>query len=156
MGIAAAKIVFAVENFAEVYAEAGPLLEKHWNEIAKNKSLLQLNPDKDAYTRASDKLLLLTARADRTLIGYFLWVLIWHPHYKNVLVAEEDLHFLLPEYRRGLTGYKLIKEACLAAISRGAELLVTREKIGHEHASIMKRLGFAPTDIVYTRSAKAT
>jgi hypothetical protein len=54
------------------------------------------------YDRIGENLLLVTARCDGHLVGYFLWFLIMHPHYRNVSVAEEDLHFLLPEYRRGL------------------------------------------------------
>jgi len=151
MGIAAARVCFAVEQFKTAYDEAQPLLCRHWDEIAKNKSLLKLNPDESLYEKMGQNILLITARADGRLVGYFLWFLIKHPHYKHVTVAEEDLHFLLPEFRRGLTGYNLMKAACQAAIDQGAELLVSREKIGHEHPGIMKRLGFVPTDIVYTR-----
>ena len=151
MGIAAGKILFAVERFKDAIDEARPLLRRHWEEIAKNKGLLKLDPDMEMYDRIGENLLLVTARCDGHLVGYFLWFLIMHPHYRNVSVAEEDLHFLLPEYRRGLTGYKLMKSACQAAIDRGAKLLVAREKIGHEHTAIMERLGFVPTDIVYTR-----
>jgi hypothetical protein len=93
-----------------------------------------------------------TNKSDGQLVGYFLWFLIRHPHYAHVSVAEEDLHFLLWEHRRGLAGYKFVKAACQAAFDHGAELLVLREKVGHEHTAIMKRLGFVPTDIVYTRA----
>jgi hypothetical protein len=152
MGIAAGKICFAVEQFKAAYEEAAPLLNAHWDEIAKNKALLRLNPDVTLYERMGQNLLLITARLDGQLIGYFLWFLIRHPHYSHVSVAEEDLHFLLREHRRGLAGYKFVKAACAAAFDHGAELLVLREKVGHEHAAIMKRLGFVPTDIVYTRA----
>ncbi len=155
MGIAAGKICFAVERFADAFTEARPLLRLHWEEIARNKGLLTVNPDEGLYAKAADSLLLVTARCDGALVGYFLWFLIRHPHYQHVSVAEEDLHFLLPEHRRGLTGYSLMKAACQAAFERGAQLLVCREKIGHEHPAIMKRLGFVPTDIVYTRAAGA-
>lgn len=153
MGIAAGKLLFAVEQFKDAIDEARPLLRRHWEEIAKNKALLKLDPDMETYDRIGENLLLITARRDGHLVGYFLWFLIKHPHYKHVSVAEEDLHFLLPEYRRGLAGYMLMKAACQAAFESGAKLLVAREKIGHEHPAIMKRLGFVPTDIVYTRGA---
>jgi hypothetical protein len=147
-----ATLTFAVEPFRDVYDEATPLLVAHWNEIAKNKHLLRLNPDEEVYGELADqkKLLLVTARDGGKLVGYFLWFLVAHTHYKHVLVAEEDLHFLLPEYRRGFNGYQLIKAACIAAVEVGAELLTVREKIGHEHPAILKRLGFVATDVVYT------
>jgi hypothetical protein len=148
-------LAFAVEPFRRVYDEATSLLVAHWNEIAKNKHLMRLNPDEDVYGELADqnKLLLITARdgeKNGKLAGYFLWFLVAHTHYKHVLVAEEDLHFLLPEYRRGLAGYQFLKAACAAALECGAELLVMREKIGHEHPAILQRLKFVATDIVYT------
>jgi GNAT superfamily N-acetyltransferase len=145
-------IEFAVEPFRPTFEEARPLLELHWQEIAKNKALMILNPDVEKYERIAEALLLVAARCGGKLVGYFLWILVTHPHYKHVSVAEEDLHFLLPEYRRGLAGYLMVKAACEAAIARGAQLLIMREKVGHEHPAMMKRLGFAPTDIVYTRA----
>lgn len=152
MGISG-QIQFAVERFGDAFDEARPLLAAHWNEIAKNKHLLYLNPDEALYERAGKNLLLVTARDGKKLVGYFLWFLLSHAHYKHVLVAEEDLHFLLPEYRRGLAGYSFLKASCEAALARGAQLLVMREKIGHEHGAIMRRLKFVATDVVYTRTA---
>lgn len=146
-------VCFAVEPFKAAYAEARPLMVRHWNEIAKNKHLMRLNPDLKRYEMIGDKLLLVTARANGALVGYFLWIIVTHSHYQHVLVAEEDLHYLLPEFRRGMTGYLLLKAACRAAIERGAELLTMREKIGHEHPALLKRLKFKPTDIVYTYAA---
>lgn len=146
-------VTFAVERFADAFSEAAPLMEKHWTEIARNKQLLTLNPDVKRYELLADALLLITARDEKRLVGYFLWILVTHNHYQHVLVAEEDLHYLLPEFRRGLTGYLFVKKACEAAEQRGAKLLMMREKLGHQHPALMKRLGFAATDITYTRSA---
>ena len=148
----ATRLAFAVEPFREVYDEATSLLVAHWNEIAKNKHLMRLNPDENVYGELADqnKLLLVTARDGGRLVGYFLWFLVRHTHYKHVLVAEEDLHFLLPQYRQGLAGYHLLKAACEVALAHGAELLTVREKIGHEHPAILKRLKFVATAIVYT------
>jgi GNAT superfamily N-acetyltransferase len=152
---------FAVECVADVWPEAEPLTRLHWEEIAKNKALLTLNPDVEKYELLdkNDALLLVTARDDGALVGYFLWIVLPHPHYKHVLVAEEDLHFLSPEYRSGGVrgagcgyGYKLLEAARDAAIARGARLLTMREKVGHEHPAIMDGLGFVPADVVYTHA----
>lgn len=147
-------VTFAVEPFEPAFAEAGPLMDMHWQEIAKNKALLTLNPDVERYKTIEKILLLIVARCEGRMVGYFLWLLVTHPHYKHVTVAEEDLHFMHPDYRRGWNGYNLVKAACRAAIEKGAQLLTIREKFGHEHPALMERLGFKTTDIVYTCSAK--
>jgi GNAT superfamily N-acetyltransferase len=159
----APQVLFAVERLADVWPEAEPLTRPHWDEIAKNKGLLKLNPDLEKYERldAGNHLLLVTARADGKLVGYCLWIIIAHPHYKHVHAAEEDLHFLLPEYRSGGRygegrgyGFELLRAARDAAIARGARLLAMREKVCHEHPALMEALGFVPTDIVYTLAVK--
>lgn len=152
--LAKAEVVFGIEPLMVAYAEAGDLMQLHYEEIARNKQLLKLNPDMEKYQRIKDNVLLVTARSDGRLIGYFLWLMFNHAHYKDVLVAEEDLHYLLPEYRRGLTGYKFIKIACQIAFDHGADIISVREKIGHEHPAMMKRLGLVPTDITYTLARK--
>lgn len=148
--VAPKSVKFAVEPFGRVYREAQHLMRLHWQEIAKNKTLLRINPDLEKYMAGGKNLVTVTARDDKTLVGYFLWALVPHPHYKHVKVAEEDLHYLHPEWRRGLAGYLFMKAACAAAAEAGAQLIVVREKIGHEHPAILKRLKFSPTDIVYT------
>ena len=145
-------VTFGVEPFGPAYREATELLKLHWHEIARDKELLWLNPDEEKYARLDQAgmLCLVTGRAGERLVGYFLWILTPHPHYKHVLVAQEDLHFLLPEYRQGLTGYRLLMRARTEAKARGAQVLAYREKIGHVHPALMERLGAKPTDIVYT------
>src|SRR5271156_2488408 len=93
-------VKFAVEPFKPAFDEAKALMELHYDEIAKNKQLLKLNPDVATYNKADqeNKLLLLTARSEGVLVGYFLWIMIKHAHYQDVVVAEEDLHFLAPKY----------------------------------------------------------
>lgn len=146
------KLVFAVEPFAQCYVEAQELLKLHWEEIAKDKKLLFLNPDVDLYNKLSARtnIVVVTARTNAKLVGYFVWFLAKHPHYKHVLVAEEDIHFLLPEYRKGLNGYLLAREAVSLVKPLGVRYFRIREKIGHEHPALMKRLGFLATDVTYT------
>jgi hypothetical protein len=75
-------LAFAVEPFVDVWAQAQPLTRPHYDEIAKNKELLKLNPDLEKYELLdrSGNLLLITARADGRLVGYFLWIIAPHPH----------------------------------------------------------------------------
>ena len=143
---------FYREKFEHIYTEAAPLLEEHWKEIANHKELLYINPDAVTYQKAEElgKLLIITARDEGKLVGYFVWAMHNHPHYQHALVAEEDIHFLLPEYRKGLNGYFLIKNAVKLAKHFGAAMCTVREKWSHQHPALMKRLGFTPADIVYT------
>jgi GNAT superfamily N-acetyltransferase len=146
------KLTFVCETKKSFLQEAQAQLRLHWEEIAKNKELLWLNPNVSLYEKLADlgSVAVILAKDGDKIVGYFVWFLAKHPHYQHVLTAEEDVHFLLPEYRLGLNGYFLIKEAVAHAKKLGAKFIRVREKLGHERPAIMKRLGFTPTDITYT------
>lgn len=146
-------VVFAVEPLANVYDEASTLTPLHWDEIAPYKDLLFLNPDMELY-RASEKagrLLVITARAGAELVGYLLLQVHRHPHYKHVLCATEDMKYLRPEYRRGMTGARLIRFAEAEAKKRGCRLMTQRSKAKSGHGALYRRLGYELMDETYTK-----
>lgn len=151
--IAAADLTFAVEPVREFLREGRPLFVLHREEVTKDKDVMILDVDEDYYGRNYDAghIVPVTARHLGNLVGYFLWHLHPHPHYKGVLCAQDDVHYLLPEFRRGINGYKLMKNAMLLIEQLGVRYCYVREKIGHEHPAIMKRLGLQPLDITYSR-----
>lgn len=143
---------FARETWKGFRAEAAPLFELHWREIARSKSLLRLDPYDHLYALLEqyERLAVITARHEGRLVGYFVWFLGKHLHYQEVLMADEDIHFLLPQFRRGLNGYNLIKYAIEMVKPLGIRYFQVREKQGHEHPAIMRRLGLKPTDVTYS------
>jgi GNAT superfamily N-acetyltransferase len=145
-------IGFALENLSEVYDEAAGLIALHWREIAPYQDITRINPDLELYERleAAGRLLLVTARDAGTLVGYFLMILAPHPHYRHIVVATEDLHFVHPA-ARGWTGIKLMKFAERMARAQGATLMVGRAKAKSEHGALYARLGYDLMDEVFTK-----
>ena len=145
-------LTFTLEPLDACYEESKPLQHLHWLEVAKNKELMQLDVDEDYYRRAdkTKEVLYVIARHESRMVGYMVWLVYLHPHYKKVLCAQNDVHFMLPEYRRGMNGYNMIKESIRLVKTIGVQMCYMREKIGHEHPAILKRLGFSPMDITYS------
>lgn len=145
------RLIFTVESMPHFLREGKPLFVKHYEEIAKDKDVFKLDEDTDYYQRNADagKAFVVGARLGNKLVGYMIWHVHHHPHYKDVLCAQDDVHFLLPEYRRGLAGYLLLKNAIALLRKLGVQYCYVREKIGHEHPAVMKRLGLKPLDITY-------
>ncbi len=144
--------VFALERFDDFYEESKALLQRHWEEVAKDKDTMRLDPDEEYYRALCNagKMLFVTVRYSGTLVGYVWWYLYNHPHYKTVKCAQGDIHYLAPEYRRGLNGYILLKRAIMVVKQTGIKYCYIREKVGHEHPAIMKRLGFNRLDVTYS------
>lgn len=145
-------LTFQIEPVKQWLQDGRQLFVLHRDEVAKDKDILKLNPNEAYYTTMADsgRLVIVSARHRGILVGYFVWTVDNHPHYKDVLVAQDDAHYLHPNYRRGLVGYFLIKRAMSVLPKLGVKYCYVREKIGHEHPALMARLGLKPLDITYS------
>lgn len=147
------QLTYSLAKWGPFFHEGTALFELHREEVARDKDLMQLAVNEEYYQRAQNigNVSIVVARAEGRLVGYVVWLLYRHPHYSNVFCAQEDVHYLLPEYRRGMNGYLLLKNAIEFLRPLGVKYCIMREKIGHEHPALMTRLGFSPLDVVYSR-----
>lgn len=144
--------VFAVETIKATREEAWPLLERHWAEIAQFKDLQVLDPDWDAYNRLEEmgRLWVMTVRIGGKLVGYTVMIVSNDLHYRKLLRAQEDIHFILPEYRKGLLGYRMLKFVKGKMQAKGVRMISFRTKASHSHGPLFERLGGVLHDLVYT------
>jgi len=144
-------ITYQVEALAEMRDEVLCLIDRHYEEIAQFKDAQKLDPDWEAYEalERAGKLWVMTVRDCDVLVGYIVMVINRNLHYKQLLMATEDIHFLLPAYRKGLTGYRLLARAKQAMRDRGAGMVVMRCKADKSHGALFERLGGKLSDLVY-------
>jgi len=146
-------ITFQTESVAAVRRDGWPhLFEVHYEEIAQFKKVQQLDPDWEAYERMeqSGKLWVLTARKGSQLIGYIVMLISTDFHYRKLLKATEDIHFILSEYRKGIVGYKMLARMKQAMKDKGVQLISLRTKANADHGLLFERLGGQLHDKVYT------
>jgi GNAT superfamily N-acetyltransferase len=149
------KLMFQVEPFSAVIDEAVPLLQRHYEEIALNKATTPLAPDWSAYAtlEAAGFLHIVTARDEGKLVGYSAYIVGQRNLHYDFQMAETDIFYLAPEYRKGMAGVALLKfsETSLRAI--GVQRIVTKTKLSPEHdlGPLLERLGFSPIERVYTK-----
>lgn len=146
-------LTFEREAFDSVYPEAAELLRLHWDEIAPYKDLFILDPNVAFYRDAEKKgiLHIIAARMDTLLIGYIVMILVPHHHYQHVLVATDDIHFIHPAYRKGSIGSRLFVAAEKIMKGLGAEVMILRTKVEHNHGALFEHLGYSPLDLVYSK-----
>ena len=144
-------ITYQVETLAATREEALPLLDRHYEEIAQFKGVQKLDPDWETYDamERSGHLWVMTVRDRGQLVGYMVMVINRALHYKSLLMATEDIHYLAPEYRKGLTGYRLLAKTRQAMKDKGAKMATMRCKAGQSHAALFERLGGELSDMVY-------
>ena len=146
-------ITYQQDSVASYEKDAKDLLQAHWEEIALNKHAIKLNPDWEAYYELEDQdmLKVFTARSDGKLVGYFVVICRKHLHYKDNLFAFNDVLYLSQEYRKGMTGPKLMKFAEKCLKEDGVDVLVVNTKRHKPFDQLLVWLGYKHAENIYTK-----
>ena len=126
-------VAFAKERFAQVINDIKPLLPLHHTELALYQGDIAFDPDYAKYDTLDTMgvIKIYTVRADDGLIGYAIYVVMPHMHYRQNVWARCDLIWIKPEYRRAHIGKGLLAfvEAQLAL--EGVSVMHTTGKTAH-------------------------
>jgi GNAT superfamily N-acetyltransferase len=101
----------AVETLGEVRDECDDIIAAHWREIAVWQDI-PLDPDWPTYENLSKAgmLVIYTVRTEEgKLVGYAVFVMRRHLHYKGHNWAINDIVFVHPDYRDGRIGRRLVQ-----------------------------------------------
>ena len=137
----------------EMLAKASVLFEEHYEEIARNKEVMKLKPDEKAYRNLEEanQIFILSAWQDDVLIGYSVNFVLNHPHYADLLLAQNDLLYIKKEMRGSRAGLRLIKETETHATSLGCKLMLWHAKENTALGAILPRLKYGVQDIIYSK-----
>ncbi len=140
-------VTFQLESWPSFWRDGKALRDEHAKD--KGEAMPDVNELQYATAWLEGHLQILTARDGLKLVGYFLSALYVDPHHSTEIIGKEDAYFLLPEYRKGLTGYKMLKEALGYMAAAGVKRVFVEGQ--EDKAKIFKRLGLEPSTIVYTK-----
>lgn len=133
------------------------LIRNHYEEVARNKSVMKLDPDWDRYQKLEDEGWLFGLGAwvetpkSNQLVGYSFNIIGPHLHYSSMRYAQNDVLFVLKEARRSRIGLQLIYDTEREARSRGATLMLWHAKQHTTLERLMPRLGYQVQDIIYSK-----
>lgn len=131
------------------WAAVQPLLPAHYEELAKFKDIAALAPAYGDYhnAEATDSLLVLLAYDAEELIGYAVTFRTTSAHYAGIRVAQNDVIYVTPEYRKGMTGHRLIKLTRERIKARwDTQLLIWHTKPNTAMDLLMPRMGCEKLD----------
>lgn len=144
---------YQVESFKAALPELEELFPAHYEEMALDKNKVKPQADVERYIGLEEAgmLHLVTARVNEKLVGYFVWFVLGHIHYRDSgLMGYVDMYFVVPEYRNGIGGKLLIfSEHTLR--DKGVRKLYLSTKLHQDHDLLFRNLGFRPTDRLYTK-----
>lgn len=147
---------FAPEPFGMVRGEIERLMVDHWREIGGTDAQ-PLDPDWDRFAVLENAgcLHVLTAR-DRAglLVGYIVHIVAPALHYRTLIQAHDDAHYLAPAYRRGMAAVRMFRaaEAMLKGLGVAAVTYHTKTRDGNDRGAVFKRLGYQPVETLYRKA----
>lgn len=136
----ASPLVFATEPACSVLADAQALFDAHWREVGQAQPLKPATQRYLAMER-SGGLLACTARRDGDLVGYAVFFMLYHWHYHDWFVAQNDIIFLRSDARRGTAALRLMDFAKEQLKDRGVQKIYWHVKRAHDWTKLLERRG---------------
>jgi GNAT superfamily N-acetyltransferase len=145
-------VTFQQETFQKLMPELPEIFYKNWRELEKNHDALPLKVDWNRYllAEATGKLKILTARENGKLIGYFFLYIDTTAQNTDIKKAASDVVYILPEHRKGTTGWKFIDAVKQFARDLGAKQLYISHKKIAGLAPLLERKGMTLEEEVHT------
>lgn len=142
-------ITYQRESIAEVEGEARAFVKEY---LAEFPSSFEQEISWETL-RAMDALGVLKAvsvRDEGLLVGCCFYTLSLHHHAKNTLVAQELSLYLLPEYRKGRIGIRLLDFIEEAAKEDGAKIMLMTSR-GGNLTPLLKLRRYDQLEVVFAK-----
>lgn len=142
-------------NGIDFIPEMEKIFPEHYEELCVTKEY-PYEPNYEAYKQLAQAGMLrtITCRADNELIGYIIFIITPHLHYKSCITASEDVYFIKKEYRKGRVGIKLFQYAEQVLKDRGINRIVLHTKVHLDNSRLFEYLGYKQTDKIFTKIFK--
>ena len=125
---------------SEWFGQAQALAREHWQETEAGFSDVPPDLDLDVYRAMEDagNAVAFAAFSDGLLVGYVSGFVVRHTHYA-FLVGQHDLLFVLPQYRKGRLGLRLMSAFEAAVREKGARCVLYHAKPDSVFARLLQR-----------------
>lgn len=145
---------FAVETYDQVVDDIRPLLKAHWQELATYHDV-PLDPDFEAYKTVdrAGSLRIFTVRSeDNALVGYAIYFVRMHHHYKTTKWAISDIVLVAPEHRNVGLGHGLYDFLEDQLRAEGVQVIYTMAKLKHPELSMLLELrGHERNEVIHAK-----
>jgi hypothetical protein len=144
---------YCTESLSEARPDLEMILPLHWEEIARDKEIIKLDPDWEAYEALdrAGQFFMMFCRIDGKMVGYHICFIRPHLHYRKSLSAITDIFYLLPEFRAGRTGIQLFVESEKALKARGVQKIFLGCKVSKDLTPLFEKLGYVKIEYVFSK-----
>lgn len=144
---------FQCERWREVESEIVRLMPLHWQELALDQETIRLDLDFLAYRTldAQGDLMVITARHEGQLKGYYVGMVRPHLHYRSTIFGICDAYWIHPDERRGKLGVEFFQFVENVLKGRGAKSMITTSKKHLNIAPLFAHLGHKEVGSIYQK-----
>lgn len=144
-------ITYKIKTVEECFDDVQELLQNHYEELSVTKQY-KLNPDYEVYKQNSGRIKIVICEDDGVTVGYIVFFVSPHLHYKDCLMAVEDIYYLKPEYRKGSTGIKMFRFAEIYLKSVGVNMVKYSTKTHLDNSKIFEYLDYKFIEKVFIKA----
>lgn len=145
-------IKYQAVNYRDCIDEIKSMFESHYDELSVTKGF-RLNPDYEIYESADKRntVKIILCKDDEKVIGYIVFFVGNNLHYKDCLLATEDIYYLLPEYRRGRIAIKMFNFAEDYLKSIGVNMIRYTTKVHMDNSALFEYLDYNFIEKVFVK-----
>lgn len=146
-------ITYQVEKWKDIESGIKDLQKAQWKELALDQETIPLNINYEHYAQLETQGMLhaTTVRDGEKLVGYYLNVVSFHPHYRETPFGFCDAYYVLANYRKGLIGLNLFLKMEQFMKEIGVIELISITKKHLDVSALFKALKWRETGITYTK-----
>ena len=143
-------VSFRSEKIKDAIGEAKPLLQLHYDELAHYKDI-PLNPNYEEYLLSEQlgNTRSFSVREGKELIGYAVFYIRPHKHYRSLLLSSLDVMFIKKE-KRGI-GRSFIKFCEQMLKDEGIMVIAISIHAKHNFGKMLESIGYELTDLTFTK-----
>ena len=152
-------IEYREDKFKNILMDFMHLLPEHMAEMNYfHKQGCKFDPDYSAYIRGQDAghYVLVTAKDSGILVGYIVFSVQRHIRYRDTVYAQEDLYYVVPEYRRQGIAKRLFAEAEQVLKQRGVDYIFATTKTYLDRSGLLEQSGYECFERKFAKKLKGT
>lgn len=150
-------ISYQVERYTDIQEEVNEMVFVHAKETDIYQEHFSLDPDFNQYLAMDSVGLirLFTARDKGVLIGYLMFFVMPHPHYKTIVYANNDILFVSKPYRgEGKVLSEMFSLAEASLKEEGVSVVCFCMKSHLQFKSSAEKMGYQEAEIMYSKYIK--
>jgi len=150
------RVTFQRERIADAWDEALPLMLANHDETGALPGC-DFAPDREKFEKIDELGMIraFTARINGVLVGYAVFIVSPHLHYRDLVWGVQDVVFVLPAHR-GRAAIRFLRWQDEELAGEGVDLVYRHVEIKHDYSRTLLRMDYHAEEQRFVRDLRPT